>query len=123
MSELPPPIPKEAAAPQQLPPAGPSRIKVVLFSIVTTGLFLLNAGVSLLAVLPKDPSAFQISYVIGYVLGNAVMPPVIIISIASLWKCNRRPYVMLQWFFWITMLGILSKIAMAVSAATHSPGN
>jgi hypothetical protein len=102
---IPPPLPSETA-----PSAKPPVLRVIILSVASVLLVLLNVFMSLL-LMPRRVSAgspsFQSGYVQGYVGGSIIIPAALILGVACIWKSNRRPLRLLVWFC-ATMAGLVA---------------
>ena len=121
MITQPPPLPPpQPTFPQAVPVRAPLWKAILLLSGGTC-LFLLTVVLTVTNVVLQEQRMMVITF-IGYVFGNIVLPTLLIMGIACVWERNRRPYILIQWFFWIMtgMFGLKLMTTFRIVAAHHA---
>jgi hypothetical protein len=100
----PPPLPVQA---RKRPPL----LGIIIFAAGATVLTALNLLFAfLLAMSERPPGYTGEHYVRGYVVASVMIPAVIALLIAAIWKSNRRPFRLLVCYFLAALVMLISKI-------------
>jgi drug/metabolite transporter (DMT)-like permease len=84
---------------------------VILFAVLSAALFGFNVFLGLRNGMHGRGYSHPVAGKLGYVCGYVLFLPAIVISIAAIWKRNRRPYVILLWFFWLMLFMTLCEVS------------
>src|SRR5262245_19646781 len=84
---------------------------VVTFAVLSAALVAGNVYLILRQGFPGRLPSQSIGGKIGYVCGYVLFLPAVVISIAAIWKRNRRPYTLLLWFFWLMLFVMLCEVS------------
>lgn len=120
MSNQPPPLPVPARK-------RPALLGIIIFAAGATVLTALNLLFGFLLAMSERPQGYSGErYVTGYVSASVLIPAVIALLIAVIWKSNRRPFRLLVCYFWAALVMLISKIPpilALVNAAQRSGPN
>src|SRR5262245_1797197 len=86
---------------------------VITFAVLSAALFGFNIYFSLRYGARARTSSSSVAGALGYVGGYVLLLPAIVLSIAAIWKRNRRPYILLLWFFWLMLFMTLCEVSLS----------
>jgi hypothetical protein len=100
----PPPLPVQA---RKRPPV----LGIIIFAAGATVLTALNLLFGFLQAMSERSQGYTGEhYVTGYVSASILIPAVIALLVAAIWKSNRRPFRLLVCYFWAALVMLISKI-------------